>query len=163
MARRHVTEPLSWERFRGEGDEEQRFRLYRLCDCSACEGSGKEYVIEVTGEGIATGKRCPDCRGEGKQRDEVVSTDTAEGVGVALVRCGWEGEWRDEDGDPCAFGLLDRDPDCHACAGDGCDECKGTGKKGSGEWYVLPWKPSARNVHDAAVTLAKSKKGARSS
>jgi hypothetical protein len=51
---------------------------------------------------------------------------------VTLAR---EGEW-----DECPFGLLDSE-----------------GEKGR-KWLVTPWLPSARNVRDAARTLAKSKR-----
>jgi hypothetical protein len=84
--------------------------------------------------------KCPDCRGEGRIRDEVASCETAEAVGVALVTLGREGEWTD-----CPFGLLDRE-----------------GEKGK-RWIILPWLPSARNVSDAARTLARSKKASQSS
>jgi hypothetical protein len=74
-------------------------------------------------------------------------------VGVALVTCGREHEW-----DGCAFGLLDRLPDCPECARQGCDKCAGTGIKSTGEWILLPWLPSPRNVSDAGRVLARSKK-----
>jgi hypothetical protein len=82
---------------------------------------------------------------------------------VTLAR---EGEW-----DECPFGLLDQTPECETCGGEGlirpainggvrdtCNGCKGTGVKPTGTWLVRPWMPSARNVTDAARTLAKSKR-----
>jgi len=143
-------------------DPRERFVLYRLCDCPTCEGSGKDrsgkFVI-----------RCFDCRGEGRVRQEVASCETPEAVGVALVTLAREGEWEE-----CPFGLLDRMPECGTCEGRGkghfplngyeagdnvpCPSCKGSGVKPTGTWLVSPWLPSARNVTDAARTLAKSKK-----
>jgi hypothetical protein len=54
---------------------------------------------------------------------------------VAIVTLAREGEW-----DECPFGLLDSE-----------------GEKGK-KWLIRPWLPSARNVTDAARTLAKSKR-----
>ena len=54
---------------------------------------------------------------------------------MALVTLGREGEWAD-----CPFGLLDREGETNQ------------------KWIILPWLPSARNVSDAARTLAKSKR-----
>ena len=113
---RHVTD--------GERDPRERYSLYRLCECTACGGSGKAVANEVS-RGFV---RCTTCRGEGKQRDELAACETPEAVGVALVTLAREGEWRDENGDPCALGLLDRQ-----------------GAKGQ-KWLILPWKASARNV-----------------
>ena len=106
-----------------------RFSLYRLCECPTCGGVGK-----VAEAGTATLRTCPECRGEGRVRQEVATCSSAEAVGVALVTLAREGEFVD-----CPFGLLDRE-----------------GKKGQ-KWLVLPWMPSARNVRDAARTLARSK------
>jgi hypothetical protein len=117
----------------------ERFRLFRLCDCPICEGKGKETVrIGTALEGRLTiegPKRCSECRGEGRIRQEIATCATPEAVGVALVTLAREGEW-----DECPFGLLDSE-----------------GEKGK-KWLVTPWLPSARNVTDAARTLAKSKK-----
>ena len=114
-----------------ERDPRERYSLYRLCECSACGGSGKASANEVSHGYV----RCTTCRGEGKQRDELAACETPEAIGVALVTLAREGEWRDENGDPCALGLLDRQ-----------------GAKGQ-KWLILPWKASARNVRDAAKTM----------
>jgi len=108
------------------------FGLYRLCECATCGGGGK--IPTGSGEGV----KCYRCRGEGRERQEVAECETAEAVGVALVTLAREGEFVD-----CPFGLLDRE-----------------GEKGQ-KWLVLPWLPSARNVRDAARTLARSKKPSR--
>jgi hypothetical protein len=80
--------------------------------------------------------RCPDCRGEGRTRELVATATDPESLGVALVTLAAEGEW-----EGCPLGLLDKpDPDK------------------PGTWLIKPWLPSARNVSDAARTLANSKK-----
>lgn len=114
-----------------EYDPRERYSLYRLCECTACGGTGKASGF-MDAIGGPKAPRCKDCRGEGRIREEVASCESPEAVGVALVTLGGEGEW-----DGCPFGLLDR-----------LDR----------KWLVLPWLPSARNVHDAAVILAKSRK-----
>lgn len=106
---------------------EPRFRLFRLCPCPACEGKGKAY------DRPRDPVRCPECRGEGRVRQELATCETAEAVGVAIVTLAREGEWAE-----CPFGLLDSEGE--------------TGKK----WLILPWLPSARNVSDAGRTLARS-------
>lgn len=118
-------------------DPRERFGLYRLCDCPTCEGKGKAIFWPEQGPNTV---RCSDCRGEGRIRQEVATCESPEAVGVALVTLAREGEWED-----CPLGLLDRD-----------------GEKGK-KWLVLPWMPSARNVRDAARTLARSKTRPRSS
>jgi hypothetical protein len=105
---------------------------------------------------------CPDCRGEGRIRQEVASCATPEAVGVALVILAREGEFEE-----CPLGLLDRLPECAECGGDGlldagaarlpCGDCKGSGVKPTGTWLILPWLPSARNVRDAARTMARKR------
>jgi hypothetical protein len=123
-----------------QGDAgEERYRLYRLCACAACDGRGKvenSEEIETEDEvGWRFGtKRCDACRGEGRIRELVATATDPESMGVALVTLGREGEW-----DECPIGILDTEGE--------------TGKK----WLVSPWQPSARNVTDAARTLAKSK------
>ena len=118
---------------------EERFALYRLCECTTCGGRGKvagSDVVETEEEiGVRFGLRCPDCRGEGRTRDLVATATDAESLGVALVTLGREGEW-----EGCPIGILDT-----------------LGEKGE-KWIVRPWLPSARNVSDAGRTLAKSKK-----
>ncbi len=118
-----------------EPEPRERFALYRLCECAACNGHGK---IIARGSGslqvrLSLG-RCPECRGEGRTRDLIATCATPEAVGVALVTLGREGEW-----DECPIGVLDTQGE--------------TGKK----WLVKPWLPSARNVSDAGRTLARSK------
>lgn len=120
---------------------EQRYSLYRLCACVACGGSGRlaGYTVEK-GREVGGSHRCPECRGEGRVRQEVATCATEEAVGVAIVTLGREGEWADADGNPCAFGLLDRE-----------------GEKGQ-KWLVLPWSAyTPRHVTEAAKTLARSK------
>jgi hypothetical protein len=107
----------------------ERFRLFRLCTCPQCTGSGKGML--VSGHVIT----CGNCRGEGRVRQELATCATPEAVGVALVTLAREGEWEE-----CPLGLLDSE-----------------GEKGH-KWLIRPWLPSARNVTDAARTLAKSKK-----
>lgn len=109
-------------------DSPERFRLFRLCDCRICDGTGKaSYYGDKAG-------RCLECRGEGRIRQEIATCATPEAVGVAIVTLAREGEW-----DECPFGLLDSEGD--------------VGQK----WLVRPWLPSARNVSDAGRTLARSK------
>jgi hypothetical protein len=107
-----------------EDDPRERFRLYRLCECSTCGGSGK---IELGGVQSGTVGKCPTCRGEGRMRDLVATMETPEAVGVALVTLAREGEFED-----CPIGLLDTQGE--------------TGQK----WLIRPWLPSTRNVADAA-------------
>ena len=115
-------------------DARERYGLYRLCECPTCGGSGKAFIWKRD----KPRPRCEQCRGEGRVRQEVATCSSAEAVGVALVALAREGEFVD-----CPFGLLDRE-----------------GEKGQ-KWLVLPWMPSARNVRDAARTLARSKKPSR--
>ncbi len=109
--------------------EEERYKLYRLCECGDCAGTGKD----VGPKGV---KRCPTCRGEGRILDLVATATDPESAGVAIVTLGREGEW-----EGCQFGLLDSE-----------------GAKNH-KWIVLPWtqSPTARNVSDAARVLARSK------
>lgn len=113
------------------GRPEERFALYRLCECAACDATGKD-PDPVDGR---SSMRCPDCRGEGRTRDLVATCATPEALGVALVTLGREGEW-----EGCPVGIL--------------DTLGETGEK----WIVRPWTPSARNVSDAGRTLAKARK-----
>lgn len=138
---------ISWEEYAGEdprtGEQspDQRFKLYRLCECPACRGTGKtkkkssRHVVE--GDPTYTQpKRCPDCRGEGKIRD-LVATCSEGALGDTIIRLGREGEFTD-----CPFGLLDTmgEPDQ--------------------KWLIKPWLPSARNVSDAGRTLSHARKRA---
>jgi cytochrome c553 len=103
-------------------------------------------------------------------RDLVATVSSPEAVGVALVTLAREGEFEE-----CPLGLLDRMPECKACEGSGKDQaardledrtgyegacvtCHGSGVKPTGTWLISPWLPSARNVTEAARTLAKSKR-----
>lgn len=103
--------------------EDERYRLYRLCECTTCEATGKVRL----GDGAT---RCEDCRGEGRTRELVATATDPESLGVALVTLGREGEWKD-----CPIGILDTEG--------------ATGEK----WLVRPWLPSARNVSDAGKML----------
>ena len=122
-----------------EDDNPERYRLFRLCDCPTCEGKGKAGLVTLA-DGRETFQRCSDCRGEGRVRQEIATCASPEAVGVAIVTLAREGEWEE-----CPLGLLDSE-----------------GEKGK-KWLVTPWLPSARNVTDAARTLAKSKKKVQSS
>jgi hypothetical protein len=120
-----------------EHDPRDRFGLYRLCDCPTCEGKGKARQGQPGwGESgnLQALAKCPDCRGEGRVRQEVATCESPEAVGVALVTLAREGEFAE-----CPFGLLDREGQTNQ------------------KWLILPWMPSARNVTDAARTLARSK------
>jgi len=118
--------------------DDERFALYRLCECAACGGAGKSLDAQPLGRtGFTVGvQRCPDCRGEGRTRDLIATCATPEAVGVALVTLGREGEW-----EGCPIGVK--------------DSLGEVGKK----WIVRPWLPSARNVSAAGRTLAQSKSG----
>ncbi len=107
-----------------EMEDPERYRIYRLCECGDCKGTGKELDAE------AKLKRCASCRGEGKSLDLVATCTDPASVGVALVTLAAEGEF-----DECPIGLMDR-PE---------------GEKG--RWLILPWLPSARNVSDAGKLL----------
>ncbi len=130
MSRRHVTaEPV---------DPRARFSLYRLCECAACDGRGKVrvYGTREIGDEIETAfgavERCPECRGEGRVRQELATAESPEAVGVALVTLAREGEF-----EGCQFGLLDRLPE---------------GKE-TGTWLVLPWPETARTASAAGKLL----------
>lgn len=113
-------------------DDPERYRIYRLCECTACEGTGKVRG----GMDMDARYRCRKCRGEGRTRDLVAACGTPEALGVALVTLGREQEFAG-----CPIGILDT-------AGD-TDE----------KWLVRPWQPSARNVSDAGRTLQAARKG----
>lgn len=134
-------------------DPRERFSLYRLCDCPTCDGLGKGPWYESDVEAFTTPItehdappapkpiRCPDCRGEGRIRQEIAACESPEAVGVALVTLAREGEWQDAEGEPCAFGLLDRE-----------------GEKGK-KWLILPWSAyTPRHISEAGRTLARSRK-----
>jgi len=115
-----------------EHDSRERFGLYRLCECPECGGRGKWWDLDAPKRPEI---KCPECRGEGRIRQEVASCESPEAVGVALVTLAREGEFTE-----CPLGLLDREGETNQ------------------KWLILPWLPSARNVRDAARTLARSKK-----
>lgn len=119
---------LKSEEADGRNDPEQRYALYRLCQCEECSGAGK---LPASPEKAVQG-RCWACRGEGRVRELVATCPSPEAVGVALVTLGREGEW-----DECPIGLLDRQPE----------------GKSTGTWIVRPWLPSPRNVSDAGRLL----------
>jgi hypothetical protein len=106
--------------------DEERFHLYRLCQCTTCDGTGKVRG----GMDPATPVRCSNCRGEGRTRDLVATCATPEALGVAIVTLGREGEW-----EGCPLGCLDT-----------------MGEPGE-KWIFRPWLPSARNLSDAGRTL----------
>ena len=123
----------------------ERYALYRLCECTTCEGRGKVSVPaeeHETEDEITFGPfhpvRCPDCRGEGRTRDLIATCGTPEALGVAIVTLAREGEW-----EGCPIGILDT-----------------LGEPGE-KWLVRPWLPSARNISDAGRTLAKARKPIR--
>lgn len=111
----------------GRGDPQQRFRIYRLCACGKCEGTGRD--METLDPLTAHVDRCSTCRGEGKTLECVATTGTAEGVGTAIIQMAMEGEFED-----CPLGILE----------DG------------GSWLVKPWLPSPRNVSDAGRALGQA-------
>jgi hypothetical protein len=113
----------------GRDDPQQRYRIYRLCICSECGGSGYQRR-----DSRAPRDRCPQCRGEGKTLECIATAANPEGVGLSIVHLGMEGEF-----EGCPLGVLD------------------TQGEPNKKWLVKPWMPSARNVSDAARTLAKSK------
>lgn len=110
-----------------EADPE-RFRLYRLCACPDCRGTGRALPLNPPRG------RCKVCRGEGRTLDLVATCGNPEAVGVALVTLGREGEWKE-----CPVGVLDT-----------------AGAKNE-KWLVSPWLPSARNVSEAGRLLAKTR------
>lgn len=123
---RYVTDQ-DWEDYASTGG---RYRLYRLCPCDDCGGTGKVDGFLIPG--AATTTRCPGCRGEGRTRQLVANAETPEAVGVALVTLAREGEFEE-----CPIGLLDSE-----------------GAVGE-NWLIRPWLPSARNITDAARTLGR--------
>ncbi len=138
MTGRYVTDLDHKGRFEGllestpldDGMEDpEQYRLYRLCPCENCNGTGKSDHYE-RGAGVKTTRRCGVCRGEGRSLELVATCGTPEAVGVALVTLASEGEW-----DECPFGLMHR-PEGQ-----------------TGKWLLKPWLPSTRNVTDAAKLL----------
>ncbi len=117
---RYVTQPAVFGVPEPARSPEPRFALYRLCPCGACSGSGKHEDV-----------RCPECRGEGRQKQLVAECETDKAVGVAIVTLGREGEFHE-----CPFGLLDREGETNQ------------------KWLVSPWLPSPRNISDAGKVLA---------
>lgn len=107
----------------------ERYRIFVLCDCPACGGTGKAGNVPPNDK-----RRCPDCRGEGRGRREVATAPSPEALGTAIVRLGREGEFTD-----CPVGVLDSEG--------------ATSEK----WIIRPWLPSARNVSAAGRTLAEAR------
>ena len=128
---RHVThEGVTWEADARspdttplEPEKEERYRIYRLCLCDDCAGSGK------TPDALKP-RRCKSCRGEGRSLDLVATATDPESVGAALVTLAIEGEF-----DECPVGLMDR-PEGQ-----------------TGRWLIKPWLPSPRNLSDAGRVL----------
>jgi hypothetical protein len=123
-----------WTHHNERADPEQRFFIYRLCDCEACGGRG-HGDLETTTPGYSARPRCPVCRGEGRKLQLVATAPTPEAVGAAIVQLGREGEFGE-----CPVGCLDT-----------------RAEEGERKWLISPWLPSPRNVSDAARLLAKSK------
>jgi len=115
-------------------DPRERYCLFRLCDCTRCLGKGKVGFTLQPGERDAP-RKCPDCRGEGRIRQEVAACESPEAVGVALVTLAREGEFSE-----CQFGLLDRGGETNA------------------KWLVLPWTQTARTVSAAGKLLRASQR-----
>ena len=116
-------------------DPRERFALYRLCDCPTCDGRGQVPDEAWLGGVGKVRTRCPDCRGEGRIRQEVATCESPEAVGVALVTLAREGEFAE-----CQFGLLDR------------------GGAVNAKWLVLPYPQTARTLTAAARLMAKARK-----
>ncbi len=85
---RYVTRP---ENARST-DDSSPFRVYRLCPCGACSGSGKHEDV-----------RCPTCRGEGRSLQLLATCDTPAALGLAIVTLGSVGEF-----DDCPMGVMSR-------------------------------------------------------
>ena len=128
----------AYDSMTGAGDPQERFRVYRLCECETCEGTGHELD---PGRGESATKRCSECRGEGKVKQLVATAGNAEGVGTAIIQNAREGAFAE-----CPIGILDTEGETHQ------------------KWLVSPWLPSARNISDAGRTLAQARhqKGERS-
>ena len=130
-----------------EMEDPEAYRLYRLCPCGECNGTGKLDRDEAAAYADKVGKkfvrdlppggklRCPACRGEGRTLELVATAGSKEAVGVALVTLALEDEW-----DECPFGLM------HRPEGE------------TGKWLIKPWGPSPRNVSDAGRTLQSARR-----
>lgn len=116
-----------YDHLTGRSDPQQRFRLYRLCQCEPCGGTGK--VMIPVGPTIVG--RCGECRGEGKTLDLVATAGNAEAVGTAIISLAREGEFSE-----CPVGILDTEGEPNQ------------------KWLISPWLPSPRNISDAGRTLA---------
>ena len=90
-----VLAPADSDHVTGRGDPQQRYRIYRLCPCEKCKGTGKARPNK-TNRG-----RCGECRGEGSKLDLVACVADPQGVGVAIVTLAAEGEFED-----CPIGIL---------------------------------------------------------
>ncbi len=108
--------------------EDAPYRIYRLCACGFCNGTGKiQSHPELKSIGAT---RCKTCRGEGKNLSLLATATDAASVGVALVTLAEEDEF-----DGCPMGLMFR-PEGQP-----------------GKWLVKPWPASPRNISDAGKLL----------
>lgn len=123
----------AWDSLTGRGKIQDRFRIYRLCECDRCEGEGRVAVTHSKDRA-----RCGECRGEGRTLQVLATTDSEQGVCVTLGTLALEGEFID-----CPLGLLDTQ-----------------GEVGS-KWLITPWVASPRTVSDAARVLGSARKGER--
>ena len=64
-------------------DERERFRIYELAPCRACGGRPHKPRKTPDGRGAVAG--CLDCRNRGTALVLLVTTPTAEGIGVAIA------------------------------------------------------------------------------
>lgn len=134
-ALRNATLELSetaYDHLTGRGDPQQRYRVYRLCECPMCLGAGK--IASAVVEGL----RCPECRGEGRVLDLVATSGNPEGVGQSIIQNALEGVFLE-----CPLGILDTE-----------------GEKNQ-KWLVSPWLPSPRNISDAGRVLGQRSAQAR--
>ncbi len=125
-----------------EMEDDTPYRLYRLCPCEECEGTGKLDREQAIAYGEKVGRTvtkhfdssvtigCPACRREGRTLALLATATDPQSVGVALVTLAEEDEW-----DECPFGLMYR-PEGQ-----------------TGKWLIKPWGPSPRNISDAGRTL----------
>ncbi len=75
---------------RSLSEDSSPLRLYRLCPCGACSGTGKHEDV-----------RCPECRGEGRTLQLMATCDTPADLGLAIFTLGSEEEF-----DDCPMGVM---------------------------------------------------------